>query len=98
MVNLAWVPDFAYICESKTFANLFSRYIMKEYRTCIRFDWAAKRLLRDKANFVVLEGLVSVLLNKTSRFRKYLRVKETPPRRIPNSTASTSWPKTTRGN
>ena len=22
----------------------------------IRFDWAMKRLLRDKANFVVLEG------------------------------------------
>jgi len=29
----------------------------------IRFDWAAKRLLRQKANFVVLEGLLSVLLN-----------------------------------
>ena len=28
----------------------------------IRFDWAAKRLLRQKANFVVLEGLLSVLL------------------------------------
>ena len=23
----------------------------------IRFDWAAKRILRDKANFGVLEGL-----------------------------------------
>lgn len=30
----------------------------------VRFDWAVKRLLRDKANFVVLEGLVSVLLNE----------------------------------
>ena len=30
----------------------------------IRFDWAAKRMLRDKANFVVLEGLVTVLLNE----------------------------------
>ena len=29
----------------------------------IRFDWAAKRLLRQKSNFVVLEGLLSVLLN-----------------------------------
>jgi predicted transposase/invertase (TIGR01784 family) len=29
----------------------------------IRFDWAIKRLLRQKANFVVLEGLLSVLLN-----------------------------------
>jgi hypothetical protein len=23
----------------------------------VRFDWAAKRLLRQKSNFVVLEGL-----------------------------------------
>ena len=25
----------------------------------IRFDWAVKRMLRDKANFAVLEGLVT---------------------------------------
>ena len=30
----------------------------------IRFDWAVKRLLRDKANFGVLEGLLTVLLGK----------------------------------
>ena len=30
----------------------------------IRFDWAIKRILRDKANFEVLEGLVSVLLKQ----------------------------------
>lgn len=29
----------------------------------IRFDWAIKRLLRQKANFVVLEGFLSELLN-----------------------------------
>ena len=28
----------------------------------IRFDWAIKRILRDKANFGVLEGLMTVLL------------------------------------
>lgn len=28
----------------------------------VRFDWAIKRLLRDKANFVVLEGFLSELL------------------------------------
>ena len=27
----------------------------------IRFDWAVKRMLRDKANFAVLEGLITVL-------------------------------------
>lgn len=30
----------------------------------IRFDWAAKRMLRDKANFGVLEGLITVLLQE----------------------------------
>lgn len=30
----------------------------------IRFDWAIKRLLRNKANFGVLEGLLTVLLNE----------------------------------
>lgn len=30
----------------------------------IRFDWAVKRMLRDKANFDVLEGLITVLLGK----------------------------------
>lgn len=30
----------------------------------IRFDWAAKCMLRDKANFDVLEGLVTVLLGE----------------------------------
>ena len=30
----------------------------------IRFDWAAKRILRDKANFGVLEGLMTVLLGE----------------------------------
>ena len=30
----------------------------------IRFDWAVKRILRDKANFGVLEGLITVLLEE----------------------------------
>lgn len=30
----------------------------------IRFDWAAKRMLRDKANFGVLEGLLTVLIGE----------------------------------
>ena len=28
----------------------------------IRFDWAIKRILRNKVNFVVLEGFLSELL------------------------------------
>ena len=30
----------------------------------IRFDWAIKRILRDKANAGVLEGLLTVLLGE----------------------------------
>ena len=30
----------------------------------IRFDWTVKRMQRDKANFAVLEGLVTVLLKE----------------------------------
>lgn len=30
----------------------------------IRFDWAIKKLLRDKANFGILEGFLTVLLNE----------------------------------
>ena len=38
----------------------------------IRFDWAMKRLLRDKANFVVLEGFLSTLLEEDVRICKFL--------------------------
>ena len=37
---------------------------MSEENNFIRFDWAAKRMLRDKANFGVLEGLVQVLIGE----------------------------------
>ena len=33
------------------------------YRTYVSFDWAIKRLFRDKANFCVLEGFLSELLH-----------------------------------
>jgi len=36
----------------------------KKRMKLIRFDWAMKKLLRDKANFVVLEGFLSVLLGE----------------------------------
>ena len=38
----------------------------------IRFDWAMKRMLRDKANFDVLEGLLTVLLNEQVRIVEIL--------------------------
>jgi predicted transposase/invertase (TIGR01784 family) len=38
----------------------------------IRFDWAIKRLLRQKANFVVLEGFLSTLLKEPIRIERML--------------------------
>ncbi len=40
--------------------------------TLVRFDWAIKRLLRDKANHVVLEGFLSVLLEEEVKIRQIL--------------------------
>lgn len=42
---------------------------MEEY---IRFDWAMKRLLRQKANFGVLEGLLTTLLKQKITIRRML--------------------------
>ena len=38
----------------------------------IRFDWAMKRLLRDKSNYDVLEGLISTLLGEDLRINRLL--------------------------
>ena len=38
----------------------------------VRFDWAMKHLLRDKANYSVLEGFLSVLLNEKVRIKQIL--------------------------
>lgn len=45
---------------------------MGECDRYIRFDWAAKRILRDKANFKVLEGFVSVLLDQEIKIEEIL--------------------------
>lgn len=37
---------------------------MNEENKYIRFDWAMKHMLRDKANFSVLEGLLTVLIGE----------------------------------
>ena len=38
----------------------------------IRFDWATKRLLRQKSNFGILEGLLSTLLNDNIKIDRLL--------------------------
>jgi hypothetical protein len=45
---------------------------MKSKDNLIRFDWAIKRLLRQKANFVVLEGFLTSLLGKAVHIVKIL--------------------------
>lgn len=37
---------------------------MEQENTYIRFDWAMKHMLRDKSNFGILEGFISVLLGE----------------------------------
>ena len=38
----------------------------------IRFDWAMKRLLRNKANYAVLEGLLTTLLEEKMTIHRLL--------------------------
>ena len=37
---------------------------MENKSALVRFDWAVKRLLRNKSNFVILEGFLSTLLEE----------------------------------
>jgi predicted transposase/invertase (TIGR01784 family) len=41
-------------------------------KNLIRFDWAIKRLLRNKANFVILEGFLSELLGEDIKIESIL--------------------------
>ena len=44
----------------------------------IRFDWAIKRLLRNKANFTVLEGFLSELFRTDLKINKILESESNP--------------------
>ena len=52
------------------FAETFKAKYMKD--NLIRFDWAMKRLLRDKSNYVVLEGFLSTLLGYDLHICRFL--------------------------
>lgn len=47
---------------------MYSKLIIREMEELqdkyVRFDWAIKRLLRQKANFDVLEGFLTVFLGE----------------------------------
>ena len=45
---------------------------MNNNNRIVRFDWAVKRMLRDKANFDVLEGLMTVLIGQEIRIQEIL--------------------------
>ena len=45
---------------------------MDNDKRIVRFDWAVKRMLRDKANFDVLEGLMTVLIGQEIRIQEIL--------------------------
>ena len=50
--------------------------MMEQKDRYIRFDWAVKRLLRNKANFGVLEGFLTVLLGEPIRSEEPIRIVE----------------------
>ena len=43
-------------------------------KNLVRFDWAIKRLLRNKANFVILEGFLSELLGEDIKIESILEI------------------------
>ena len=61
----------------------------------VRFDWAMKRLLRHKSNFVVLEGFLSSLFEGKITIRKVKATKRNLPT---NSIVLTFWLKTAKEN
>ena len=44
----------------------------KNYHNIVRFDWAMKRILRNKASYVVLEGFLTSLLGKEIHIKSLL--------------------------
>jgi len=64
----------------------------------IRFDWAMKRLLRNKANFGVLEGLLTTLLDEKITISQLLEAKAIRKTSSTSTTVWICWPWIPRGN
>ena len=45
---------------------------MENDNVYIRFDWAIKHMLREKSNFEILEGLISVLIGETIKIEEII--------------------------
>ena len=78
--NVVQSRKVSYFCETSVHTQwtiLFHSIFQPEKRqimtdNLIRFDWAMKRLLRDKSNYVVLEGFLSTLLNEDLHIVRFL--------------------------
>ena len=62
----------------------------------IRFDWAIKRLLRQKANFDVLEGFLTVFIGEEVKIVEILESEGNSRRQTISSTVWTSKHETLR--
>lgn len=54
-----------------SFSNFVEKPCRYEERE-VRFDWAMRRLLRNKANYSVLEGFLTTLLGHSIKIRSLL--------------------------
>ena len=61
-----------YFCIKKQCFALQYSQLLTLMANYIRFDWAMKRMLRDKANHAVLEGLMTALLGEKFTIVKFL--------------------------
>ena len=67
--NIDLKSKIVYLCKANDKTGQFMEELREKY---IRFDWAMKRLLRDKANFGVLEGLLTTLLGEPIKIQRLL--------------------------
>jgi hypothetical protein len=65
---LVYYNNSSYICRK---SHLYMKNQQKT-RTLLSFDWAVKRLLQNKANYVVLEGFLSELLKRQIKVRQIM--------------------------
>lgn len=77
------------------FAPKKTRKVMANY---IRFDWAMKRMLRNKASFGVLEGLLTTLLDEKISIVRMLESESNQRKSTTNTTVWICLPRTLRAN
>ena len=64
----------------------------------IRFDWAMKRLLRNKANHAVIEGLLERCSEENTPLRDFSKANRTKKQKKTSLTVWIFLPKATREN